>query len=261
MKNRQQISRIIIIAVLLSFLIGTCAFGAAIETPATSGIPSINLSVGDGSTDNGGVVTSIQIILLLTILTLAPSILIMMTCFTRIIIVLSFIRRALSLQTVPPNQVLIGLALFITFFVMSPTITEIKSNAYDPFVAGEINQTEAFEAAADPLRNFMLRQVRTKDLKLFIDISGEGSLEAYEEIPLPVLIPAFIISEIKTGFEIGFLLFIPFIVVDMIVASTLMALGMMMLPPVMISLPFKILLFIMVDGWNLIIQKLIMTIR
>ncbi len=261
MKNRQLISRIIILTILISLIVGINSFGAVVDTPVASGIPSINLSVGDGSTDNGGVVTSIQIILLLTILTLAPSILIMMTCFTRIIIVLSFVRRALSLQTVPPNQVLIGLALFLTLFVMSPTITEIKVNAYDPFVAGEINQTEAFEAASDPLRTFMLRQVRTKDLKLFIDISGQGSLEAYEDIPLPVLIPAFIISEIKTGFEIGFLLFIPFIVIDMIVASTLMALGMMMLPPVMISLPFKILLFIMVDGWNLIIEKLIMSIR
>ncbi len=261
MKNRQRIGKIIIIAVLISLLFSSSVFGAAVETPAAPGIPSIDLSIGDGNSDNAGVVTSVQIILLLTVLTIAPSILIMMTCFTRIIIVLSFIRRALSLQTVPPNQVLIGLALFLTFFIMSPTINEIKTNAYEPFVAGEINQTVAFEEATDPLRDFMLRQVRTKDLKLFIDISGEGSLEAYEEIPLPVLIPGFIISEIKTGFEIGFLLFIPFIVIDMIVASTLMALGMMMLPPVMISLPFKILLFIMVDGWNLIIEKLIMTIR
>lgn len=261
MNNRQLLSRIIIIAVLMLLVFSTGAFGESLDIADSPGIPSINLSIGDDSSDNGGVVTSVQIILLLTILTIAPSILIMMTCFTRIIIVLSFVRRSLSLQTVPPNQVLIGLALFLTFFIMSPTITEIKETAYDPFVAGEINQTVAFENASAPLKDFMLRQVRTKDLKLFIDISGQGSLDAYEEIPLPVLIPAFIISEIKTGFEIGFLLFIPFIVIDMIVASTLMALGMMMLPPVMISLPFKILLFIMIDGWNLIVEKLIMTIR
>jgi flagellar biosynthetic protein FliP len=246
--------------ILLTALFTGSIFCEATDVSA-SGIPSINFSIGDGASDNGGVVTSVQIILLLTILTIAPSILLMMTCFTRIIIVFSFIRRSLSLQTIPPNQVLIGLALFLTFFIMAPTFNTIKENAYDPFVAGEINQTVALEEASEPLRAFMLRQVRTKDLKLFIDISGEGSLESYEEIPLPVLIPAFIISEVKTGFEIGFLLFIPFIVIDMITASTLMALGMMMLPPVMISLPFKILLFIMVDGWNLIIEKLIMTIR
>lgn len=260
MSNKRLISKIIILSLLLTLCVSATAFCEVADAGA-SGIPSINLSIGDGSSDNGGVVTSVQIILLLTILTIAPSILLMMTCFTRIIIVFSFIRRSLSLQTIPPNQVLIGLALFLTFFIMAPTFNEIKENAYEPFVAGEIDQTVALQEASEPLRDFMLRQVRTKDLKLFIDISGEGSLESYEEIPLPVLIPAFIISEIKTGFEIGFLLFIPFIVIDMITASTLMALGMMMLPPVMISLPFKVLLFIMVDGWNLIIEKLIMTIR
>jgi flagellar biosynthetic protein FliP len=185
----------------------------------------------------------------------------MMTCFTRIIIVFSFVRKALSLQSTPPNQILIGLALFITFFIMAPTFTEIKENAYDPFVAGEINQEVALEEASEPLKDYMLRQVRTKDLKLFADLAEMDDISDYEDVSLTVLIPAFIISEIKTGFEIGFLLFIPFIVIDMIVASTLMALGMMMLPPVMISLPFKILLFIMVDGWNLIVEKLIMTIR
>lgn len=261
MERRRHLTRIFILLAILALAFGHVTFAEAVETPSIPEIPSINLSIGDEDSGNGSVVTSVQIILLLTVLTIAPSILIMMTCFTRIIIVLSFIRRALSLQTVPPNQVILGLALFLTFFIMSPTFTEIKENAYDPFVAGEIDQQVAFVEASEPLKEFMLRQVRTKDLKLFIDLSGQGSLEAYEEIPLPVLIPAFIISEIKTGFEIGFLLFIPFIVIDMIVASTLMALGMMMLPPVMISLPFKILLFIMVDGWNLIIEKLIMSIR
>ncbi len=223
-------------------------------------MPSINVDFGGDSSAQSSA-TTVQIILLLTILTLAPSILIMTTCFTRIMIVLSFIRRALALQTTPPNQVLVGLALFLTFFIMAPTMNEIKSEAYDPLVVGEISQEVAFERAVDPLRDFMLRQVRTKDLKLFLDLSGKQNIESYSDVPISTLIPAFIISELKTGFEIGFLIFIPFIVVDMVVASTLMALGMMMLPPVMISLPFKILLFILVDGWHFIIEKLILSIR
>jgi len=253
MRNKIIIA-LIVIFTLFSFL--TLSYGETLTT-----LPSINIDFGNDGVDNQGVVNSIQIVLLLTILTIAPSILIMMTCFTRIIIVFSFVRKALSLQSTPPNQILIGLALFMTFFIMAPTFTEIKENAYDPFVAGEINQEIAFEEAAAPLKDYMLRQVRTKDLKLFADLSEMDTVSDYKDVPLTVLIPAFIISEIKTGFEIGFLLFIPFIVIDMIVASTLMALGMMMLPPVMISLPFKILLFIMVDGWNLIVEKLIMTIR
>ena len=223
-------------------------------------IPSVNVDFGQ-ATSGEEAATTVQILLFFTVLTLAPSILLMMTCFTRIIIIFTFIRRALALQTTPPNQVLIGLALFITFFIMSPVITEVKVNAYDPMVAGEINQEQAIEAAMDPLRDFMLRQVRTKDLKLFVDLSGLENISEYSEIPTSAIIPAFIISEIKTGFEVGFLIFIPFIVIDMIVASTLMALGMMMLPPVMISMPFKILLFVMVDGWNLIIEKIILSIR
>lgn len=223
-------------------------------------LPSLEVNFGSESTENGAA-TTVQILLLFTVLSLAPSILIMTTCFTRIIIILSFVRRALALQSTPPNQVVIGLALFLTFFIMSPTISEIKEQAYDPLISGEIGQQEAIEKAVDPLRNFMLRQVRTKDLKLFIDLGGVETINDYNDIPTTALIPAFIISELKTGFEVGFLLFIPFIVVDMIVASTLMALGMMMLPPVMISLPFKILLFILVDGWNLIVEKMILSIR
>lgn len=223
-------------------------------------IPSVNVDFGQ-ATSGEEAATTVQILLFFTILTIAPSILLMMTCFTRIIIIFTFIRRALSLQTTPPNQVLIGLALFLTFFIMSPVITEIKVNAYDPMIAGEINQETALDNAIEPIRGFMLKQVRTKDLKLFVDLAGVEQISEYSEIPTSALIPAFIISEVKTGFEVGFLIFIPFIVVDMIVASTLMALGMMMLPPVMISLPFKILLFIMVDGWNLIIEKVILSIR
>lgn len=254
--------KVVILIALISVLITGCSlsFAEVLPTDGLGDVPSINVSFG--SEDEGsGVVTTIQVVLLLSVLTLAPSILIMMTCFTRFIIVLSFVRRALSLQTTPPNQVLIGLALFLTFFVMQPTLMDIKANAYDPMVAGEITAEQAIDNSVEPIKDFMLRQVRTKDLKLFVDLAQVDNIDSYEDVPMTALIPAFIISELKTGFEIGFLLFVPFIVIDMIVASTLMALGMMMLPPVMISLPFKILLFIMVDGWNLIIEKLLLTIR
>ncbi len=242
------------------FLLIVLLVGLSIPTFATSTVPTVNLNVSPTGT-NQQTAGNIQIIILLTILTIAPSILLMTTCFTRFIIVFSFVRKALSLQTVPPNQVLIGLALFLTFFVMAPVFTEMKTEAYDPFVSGEIKQEEAFKRAMDPLREFMLKQVRTKDLALFVDMSKIEDVEKYDDIPTTALIPAFILSEIKTGFEIGFLLFLPFIVIDMVVSSVLMSLGMMMLPPVMISMPFKILLFIMVDGWNLLVEKMILTVR
>lgn len=222
-------------------------------------IPTVDISLGGDEGENPA--STVQIIVLLTVLSIAPSILIMMTCFTRIIIIFSFLRKALSLQTTPPNQVIVALALFLTFFVMRPTFDEININAYQPFAAGEITQEIALEETVKPLKTFMLRQVRTKDLALFADIAGIESIENFDDVTMTALIPAFMISELKTGFEVGFLLFLPFIVIDMIVASTLMALGMMMLPPVMISMPFKILLFVLVDGWNLIIEKIVMTIR
>lgn len=227
-------------------------------------IPSVELNFGQGG-DN--VASSIQILVLITVLSLAPSILIMMTSFTRFIIVFSFVRRAISLQSTPPNQVLIALALFMTFFVMQPVLTDVFENAYEPYVNQEISQEEALDAAVSPIKHFMLDQVRREDLSLFLDMSNpteeevESYTESYENIPITTIIPAFLISEIKTGFEIGFLLFVPFIVIDMVVASTLMSLGMMMLPPVMISLPFKVLLFIMVDGWHLLVEQLIQTVR
>lgn len=227
---------------------------------ATTTLPTIDLNVNPTGS-NQQTAGTIQIIILLTILSIAPSILIMTTCFTRFIIVFSFVRKALSLQTVPPNQVLIGLALFLTFFVMTPVFTEIKTEAYDPFTKGEIQQEEAFTRAMEPLREFMLKQVRTKDLALFVDMSQIEDVKEYKDVPTTAIIPAFVLSEIKTGFEIGFLLFLPFIVIDMVVSSVLMSLGMMMLPPVMISMPFKILLFIMVDGWNLLVEKLLLTVR
>lgn len=259
-KNKTRLNRLIRIA--LACLIAAVVF-SGMTLPVYAGevsLPSVNIDFGQAASGEEAA-TTVQILLFMTVLTLAPSILIMMTCFTRIIIIFSFVRRALALQTTPPNQILIGLALFLTFFIMSPVIMEVKTEAYDPLVEGQISQAEAVDEALDPLRDFMLRQVRTKDLKLFIDLAGVEEIADYGDIPTSALIPAFIISEIKTGFEVGFLLFIPFIVIDMIVASTLMALGMMMLPPVMISMPFKILLFILVDGWNLIVEKIILSIR
>ena len=196
---------------------------------------------------------------LLTILSLAPGILIMLTSFTRIIIVLSFVRTGLGTQSMPPNQVLVGLALFLTFFIMSPIFVEINDNAVQPYLAGDVTQEEAFDTAVVPIKEFMSKHTREKDLALFIKYNGLEKPESIADVPLTALIPAFAISELKTAFQIGFVIFIPFLIIDMVVASTLMAMGMMMFPPVMISLPFKILLFVLVDGWYLIIESLLLS--
>lgn len=210
--------------------------------------------------DNKGLASTLQMLLVLTVIGLAPSILIMVTSFTRIIIVLHFVRSALGTQTTPPNQVLIGLALFITIFIMSPVMTKVNTEAIKPLSAGEITQEEAWKAGISPIRIFMLEQMDdAKDLKLFLDIAGISEVKTPEDIPITVVIPAFIISELRKAFIIGFLIYIPFIVIDMVVASTLMSMGMMMLPPTMISMPFKILLFIIADGWNLIIGQVVKT--
>jgi flagellar biosynthetic protein FliP len=197
-------------------------------------------------------------LLVLTVLSLAPSLLVMMTSFTRIIIVLHFVRTAIGTQTAPPNQVLIGLALFLTFFIMWPTFQEINTNAIQPLDQGLITQQEAIKAAEEPIREFMYGQTRTKDMDVFIEISGE-TYESYEDIPFTTLVPAFILSELRSAFIMGFLIYIPFIVIDMVVSSVLMSMGMMMLPPTTISLPFKILLFILADGWDLVIGSLVKT--
>ena len=201
---------------------------------------------------------TVDIVILLTILTLLPSILMMLTGFTRIIIVLSFIRQALGMQQTPPNQVLIGLALFLTFFVMQPVFARVYDEAYVPFTEGQITQEEFIEGAMGPIREYMLTQVIESDLNFFIGMAGEDYPDI-DALPTSVLIPAYITSEIKHAMWIGFLIYIPFIVIDMIVASTLMSMGMMMLPPAMISLPFKVLLFVMIDGWQLIVGALIQT--
>jgi len=220
-------------------------------------IPKIGLDI-EAAENPKDVALSLQILFILTIISLAPSLLIMLTSFTRIIIVLSFTRNAIGTQQMPPNQALIGLALFLTFFIMSPVITEINETAYTPYTKGEITQEVAIKKAAEPIRTFMFKYAREKDIALFLKLGQVNQPLTKNEIPTSALIPAFIISEIKTAFEIGFFLYIPFLMIDMIVASVLMSMGMMMLPPIMISMPFKILLFIMVDGWNLIVKSLIM---
>ncbi len=217
-----------------------------------------NLSVTyqDGEGNLSG---TLRILIILTLIALAPTLIILMTSFTRILIVLHFVRSALGTQTAPPNQVLIGLSLFLTFFIMNPVITEINTTAIQPFEAGEISQQEFIDTAVVPLREFMYGQTKTKDVRLFLDISGIDSVDNIDDIPTRVLVPAFIISELRTAFIIGFLIYIPFIVIDMVVASTLMSMGMMMLPPTTISMPFKILLFVLADGWNLVIGNLVRT--
>ncbi|MEJ8776911.1 flagellar type III secretion system pore protein FliP [Pseudogracilibacillus sp. ICA-222130] len=209
------------------------------------------------STDPSQVSTSVKLIILLTILSIAPGILILMTSFTRIIVVLSFVRTSLATQQMPPNQVLIGLALFLTFFIMAPTFSEVYDEALQPLFNEEMTLDEAYDHASIPIKEFMAQHTRQKDLALFLNYTGTENPETLEDIPLMTLVPAFAISELKTAFQMGFMIFIPFLIIDMAVASILMSMGMMMLPPVMISLPFKILLFVLVDGWYLITHSIL----
>lgn len=209
------------------------------------------------SADPSQVSTSVKLIILLTILSIAPGILILMTSFTRIIVVLSFVRTSLATQQMPPNQVLIGLALFLTFFIMAPTFSEVYDEALQPLFNEEITLDEAYDYASIPIKEFMAQHTRQKDLALFLNYTGRENPETLEDIPLMTLVPAFAISELKTAFQMGFMIFIPFLIIDMAVASILMSMGMMMLPPVMISLPFKILLFVLVDGWYLITHSIL----
>ncbi len=219
---------------------------------------SNNLSI-TYTDEQGNLSGTLRILIILTLISLAPFLVIMMTSFTRIIIVLHFVRSAIGTQTAPPNQVLVGLTLFLTFFIMNPVITQINDTAVKPFEAGQMTQTEFIETAVQPLREFMYPQTQTKDVRLFMDIAKIDSVESIDDIPTRVLVPAFVISELRRAFIIGFLIYIPFIVIDMVVASTLMSMGMMMLPPTTISMPFKILLFVLADGWNLVIGNLVKT--
>ncbi|WAM33438.1 flagellar type III secretion system pore protein FliP [Caldicellulosiruptor morganii] len=221
-----------------------------------------SFSINLGSMNNPkDVSAAIQLIIFLTLLTLAPSILIMMTSFTRILIVLGFVRNALGTQQMPPNQILIGLALFLTFFIMAPVGDKIYTQSYQPYIKGEITSQEALKRAEKPLKEFMLKNTRKKDLDLFVKLGNINPDTDIKNLPLRVVIPAFIISELKSAFEMGFIIYVPFLIIDMVVASILMSMGMLMIPPVMISLPFKILLFILVDGWGLVVESLIRSFK
>ncbi|WP_246551266.1 flagellar type III secretion system pore protein FliP [Miltoncostaea oceani] len=228
---------------------------ACIVWPAVAAAaPGINLNL---DSRDGEVSTSLQLLALLTVLSLAPSILIMMTSFTRIIIVLGFVRNALGTPSMPPNQVLVGIALFLSLFVMGPTFTAINDTALQPLLEKKIDEGEALKRAEAPIRDFMFKQVDQRDLALFTELSKEERPKTRADVPTTVLIPAFVLSELKTAFEIGFLILIPFLIIDMVIASTVMSMGMVMLPPVIISLPFKILLFVLVDGWHLVSESLV----
>lgn len=219
-------------------------------------LPSVNL--GFKTTDNPQeVVNAIKLVLVMTVLTLAPAILIMMTGFTRILIVLSFLRQALGVQQMPPNQLLVGLSLFLTFFVMSPIFSELNQNGIQPYLAGKISQDVAMTNTLAPLRRFMFSQTRDQDLGLFVKLAKIQKPKTRADVPTMVLVPAFVISELKTAFMIGFIIFLPFLIIDIVAASVLMAMGMMMVPPIVISLPFKIMLFVLVDGWGLLIGSMV----
>jgi flagellar biosynthetic protein FliP len=218
-------------------------------------IPSISIGVGHGS---NGVSSAVQVLLLIALITLAPSLVIMLTSFTRIIVVLGFVRSAIGIPQTPPNQVLTGLAMFLTFFIMTPTLTTINNTALQPLLANKITQAQAMDRAQVPIRRFMFKQVRQSDLSLMVYAAREPRPRTEADIPTLVLIPAFILSELHTAFQIGFMIFLPFLIIDIVVSSALMAMGMMMLPPTTISLPFKLLLFVMVDGWHLVVQSLLL---
>ncbi len=237
---------------LMVIAAGAVAAAALAAAPAFA--QSINLDFGEGGTVTARL---IQLVAFLTIMTLAPSILVMVTSFTRIVVVLSFLRTAMGTQQTPPNTVLISLALFLTFFIMQPTLTEIYDAGIAPLINEDITEEQAMERVAAPVREFMLGHVREQDLELFMDVSQQGEITELAETPLGVLTPAFMISELRRAFEIGFLLFVPFLIIDLVVASVLMSMGMMMLPPVMISLPFKLIFFVLVDGWFLVVGSLV----
>jgi len=221
---------------------------------ATTGLPAVTVTTNPGGSQTYSL--TLQILILMTVLTLLPAILLMMTAFTRIVIVLSILRQAIGAGQTPPNQVLVGLALFLTLFVMAPVITKINAEAAQPYLEGKIEADAALERAMVPLKGFMLEQTRESDIATFVRISGGKGFASRADVPLSILVPAFVTSELKTAFQIGFLLFIPFVIIDLVVASVLMSMGMMMLSPVLISLPFKIMLFVLIDGWSLVMGTL-----
>ncbi len=254
-KSRQR-ARAFWTIVLLVAVLSTVAGGVCRAQTEEQGFPLVKVDYRN-SDDPGDMTVVLQIFVLLTILSLAPAILIMVTSFTRIAIVLSLLRQALGTHQMPPNQIILGLALFLTFFIMTPVWQQVNSQAVKPFLGKKISQQEALQKAVQPIRRFMYHQTREKDLALFVKISKLKKPRNIEDVPTSVLIPSFIISELKTAFQIGFLLYVPFLILDMVVASVLLSMGMMMLPPVMISLPFKLMLFVLADGWYLIVGSLV----
>ncbi|MEI7638528.1 MAG: flagellar type III secretion system pore protein FliP [Syntrophus sp. (in: bacteria)] len=244
---------ILSLLVALSFfmLVGTASAAEALP------IPNVSLNIGGSVDQPAKAATVIQLVFILTVLSLAPAIFLMLTSFTRIVVVLSLLRHALGTQQVPPNQIIIGLAMFLTFFIMAPVWQQVNQQALKPYYEEQISGDEALERASVPIKSFMMKQTREKDLALFVKIAKEKRPAKPEDVSLTTLIPAFVISELKTAFQIGFMVFLPFFIIDMVVSSVLLSMGMMMLPPVMMSLPFKILLFVMVDGWHLIVGSLV----
>lgn len=238
------------LALLLSFGISVAAQGAEIA------LPGVRIDIADQGAQGADLALAMKILIGLTVLSLAPSILIVMTSFTRIVLVLSMLRHALGMQQTPPNTVLISLALFLTLFSMTPVIDRINQTAYQPYVAGKLSSDQALELGIEPVKEFMLRQTREEDLALMLELSHKPMPATQAEVTLPTLIPAFMLSELNSAFQIGFVIFIPFLLVDIVVSSLLMSLGMMMMPPMMISLPIKILMFVLIDGWNLIVRSL-----
>ncbi|MCE1253008.1 MAG: flagellar type III secretion system pore protein FliP [Anaerolineae bacterium] len=253
MKQKRLLLKILL--VLLPLLLLTACSG----TPQLTA-PGVTLTVGEANQPEN-VNTGVQLLVLLTVLSLAPSIIIMATSFTRIVIVLSLLRNAIGTPTVPPTQVLVGLALILTFFVMAPTYSKIDEQAIQPYLNGQINQETAITRGLEPVRDFMFRQTREKDLELFVSLNNQERPQTRDDISMVVLMPAFIISELRTAFTMGFVLFVPFLVMDIVISSVLLSMGMMMLPPSLISLPFKLLLFVMVDGWYLVTQSLVMSFK
>ena len=229
--------------------------GAGTTLGAAAAVPAISIQLGDPG--GGGPSVAMQIVLLLTVLSLAPALFVMVTSFTRIVIVLAFLRQALGTQQVPPNQVLVGLAMFLTFFIMSPVWDKIHADALQPYFDQKISQEDALTRAAKPLRQFMLKQVREKDLALFVHIAKLAPPKSPDDVPIHIVIPAFIVGELRTAFQIGFVIAIPFMIVDMVVASVLMSMGMMLLPPVLVSIPFKLVLFVLADGWLLVVGSMV----
>jgi len=260
-KGRGLMLGLMVLVLLAGAVVGSPAVALAQppEAPAPQDswpLPRVTVGVEPAGGPQGLTLT-VQILILLTVLSLAPAILIMLTSFTRVVVVLSFLRSALSLQQMPPNQVLVGLALFLTVFIMAPVWQDVNRDALQPYLAGEIDQSQALARAEAPLRDFMLRQTRPQDLALFLRLAGQPQPAGPGDVPLWMLVPAFATSELKTAFQMGFILFVPFLVIDMVVASTLMSMGMLMLPPMMVSLPFKLLLFVLVDGWDLLVRSLV----